>query len=98
MDTIALKNVNLTLADKGMVFILGKSGSGKSTLLNLLGGLDKPSSGEIFIQGKSMKNFTESAAAGSSVSAVFSCFLETGRRRRSVSGKCTRRNTAVTAV
>ena len=59
VDTIALKNVNLTLADKGMVFILGKSGSGKSTLLNLLGGLDKPTSGEIFIQGKSMKDFTE---------------------------------------
>ena len=59
VDTTALKNVSLTLADKGMVFILGKSGSGKSTLLNLLGGLDKPSSGEIFIQGKSMKDFTE---------------------------------------
>ncbi len=59
VDTLALKNVSLTLEDKGMVFILGKSGSGKSTLLNLLGGLDKPSSGEIFIQGKSMKDFTE---------------------------------------
>ena len=59
VDTLALKNVSLTLEDKGMVFILGKSGSGKSTLLNLLGGLDKPSSGEIFIQGKSMKEFTE---------------------------------------
>ena len=40
-ETIALKNINLKLQDKGMVFILGKSGSGKSTLLNLLGGLDK---------------------------------------------------------
>ena len=59
VDTLALKNIHLTLADKGMVFILRKSGSGKSTLLNLLGGLDKPSSGEIFIQGKSMKDFTE---------------------------------------
>ena len=35
VDTLALKNVSLTLEDKGMVFILGKSGSGKSTLLNL---------------------------------------------------------------
>lgn len=42
-----------------MVFILGKSGSGKSTLLNLIGGIDKESSGEIIVDGKSMANFTE---------------------------------------
>lgn len=42
-----------------MVFILGKSGSGKSTLLNLIGGIDKESSGEIISDGKSMANFTE---------------------------------------
>lgn len=36
----ALDNINLTLPDTGLVFILGKSGSGKSTLLNLIGGLD----------------------------------------------------------
>ena len=36
----ALKDINLTLPDNGLVFVLGKSGSGKSTLLNLIGGLD----------------------------------------------------------
>lgn len=40
------------------MFILGKSGSGKSTLLNLIGGIDKESSGEIIVDGKSMANFT----------------------------------------
>lgn len=35
----ALKNINLELPDRGMVFILGKSGSGKSTLLNVIGHL-----------------------------------------------------------
>lgn len=57
-ETHALKGVNLEIANRGMVFILGKSGSGKSTLLNLLGGLDSPSSGEILINGKGMAQFT----------------------------------------
>ena len=53
----ALKGVNFELGNSGMVFILGKSGSGKSTLLNMLGGLDTPTSGEIIIDGVSMKQF-----------------------------------------
>ena len=56
----ALDNVSLKFPDKGMVFLLGKSGSGKSTLLNLLGGLDKYTSGEIVIKGVSSKNFKQS--------------------------------------
>ncbi len=50
----ALNDVTLTLPDRGMVFILGKSGSGKSTLLNLLGGLDRPTSGEIIVNGENI--------------------------------------------
>ena len=56
----ALDNVSLKFPDRGMVFLLGKSGSGKSTLLNLLGGLDKYTSGEIIIKGVSSKNFKQS--------------------------------------
>ncbi len=52
----ALNGVSLTLPDRGMVFILGKSGSGKSTLLNLLGGLDRPTSGEIIVNGENILN------------------------------------------
>lgn len=55
----ALKNVSFELGDVGMVFILGKSGSGKSTLLNILGGLDVATDGEVFVNGTSMKNFTQ---------------------------------------
>lgn len=58
-ETQALKDVSLDIASSGMVFILGKSGSGKSTLLNLLGGLDAPTSGEIFVDGVSMKQFSQ---------------------------------------
>ncbi len=56
----ALDNVNLTLAERGMVFILGKSGSGKSTFLNVLGGLDKYDEGELIVYGKSSKDFSQS--------------------------------------
>lgn len=45
--TEALKNINLTLPSKGFISILGPSGCGKTTLLNLIGYLDKPSSGSI---------------------------------------------------
>ncbi len=55
----ALEDVNLTLGNSGMVFLLGKSGSGKSTLLNMLGGLDVPTSGSFTIEGKSSANFKQ---------------------------------------
>ena len=50
-DTIALDNISLQFANKGLVFIVGKSGSGKSSLLNIIGGLDKYNSGEIIFDG-----------------------------------------------
>lgn len=55
----ALKNINLTLPDKGMCFIVGKSGSGKSTLLNVIGGVDLYDSGELYIDNLNTKNFTK---------------------------------------
>jgi ABC-type lipoprotein export system ATPase subunit/ABC-type antimicrobial peptide transport system permease subunit len=55
---VALKNINLQLPERGMVFILGKSGSGKSTLLNVIGGLDTYEGGDLIINGVSTKNFT----------------------------------------
>lgn len=56
----ALKGVNLSFGEKGMVFILGKSGCGKSTLLNVIGGLDAFDSGEIIIKGRSSSTFSGS--------------------------------------
>jgi putative ABC transport system ATP-binding protein len=51
---IALDSVDLALARGEMVSIVGPSGSGKSTLLNLIGGLDRPTQGEIRIDGQSI--------------------------------------------
>lgn len=54
-----IRNLNYEFPDTGLVFILGPSGSGKSTLLNLLGGLDKPDSGEIWIENREISSFTK---------------------------------------
>ena len=51
-DLKALDNVNMSLDEGKFVVILGPSGAGKSTLLNLLGGLDSPASGKIYVEGK----------------------------------------------
>ncbi len=47
----AVDNANIAIEKGEFVAIMGKSGSGKTTLLNLLGGIDKPTSGEVFIEG-----------------------------------------------
>lgn len=53
----ALDNVTLNLPDKGMVLLIGKNGSGKTTFLNMLGLIDEPDSGSIFINGQDILNF-----------------------------------------
>ena len=54
-----LKQINLNIHQGESVCIVGASGSGKSTLLHLLGGLDKPSSGEVSLMGQSLSNLTQ---------------------------------------
>ncbi len=55
----ALKGVNINFRENEFVAILGPSGCGKTTLLNLIGGLDRYTSGDLFINGKSTKHFTD---------------------------------------
>ena len=55
----ALKGVNLCFRKNEFVSILGPSGCGKTTLLNIVGGLDKYTSGDVFINGKSTKEYTD---------------------------------------
>lgn len=54
-----LKNINLTIRTGEKIAIVGASGSGKSTLLHLLGGLDEPTSGQVFISDKELSRISE---------------------------------------
>jgi putative ABC transport system ATP-binding protein len=55
----ALENVDLCVGRGEMVSLVGPSGSGKSTLLNLIGGLDRPTSGEIHVDGSVLAGLTD---------------------------------------
>jgi sn-glycerol 3-phosphate transport system ATP-binding protein len=55
-DFYALKDVSFEIGDREVVTVLGPSGCGKSTLLRLIAGLDQPSAGEIWIEGRQVNN------------------------------------------
>jgi putative ABC transport system ATP-binding protein len=55
----ALRGVDLTIVDGEFVAMMGPSGCGKSTLLHLLGGLDRPTAGEIFLAGQRVDQLSE---------------------------------------
>lgn len=59
VETYALKNIDLTIADGEFVVILGPSGSGKSTLLNVISGLDTATSGKIMFRDEELTNLSE---------------------------------------
>ena len=59
----ALKNVNFTVEEGEYVAVMGESGSGKTTLLNILASLDKPTGGNVILDGKDMSSVKESDAA-----------------------------------
>jgi putative ABC transport system ATP-binding protein len=60
---LALDKVSIDIRKGELLSIIGPSGSGKSTLLHLLGCLDRPSGGEIFVDGKALSNMNDDAIA-----------------------------------
>lgn len=58
-----LDHFNLEIAESDFVAIMGPSGSGKTTLLNLIGGLDRPSAGEVTVAGERLDQLSGSALA-----------------------------------
>ena len=63
LETPALKDINFQVDEGEYVAVMGPSGSGKSTLMNIIGCLDKPTSGEMLIDGKDISKCTEDQMA-----------------------------------
>jgi len=59
VEVQALVNANFSIKEGEFVVILGPSGSGKSTLLNIIGGMDSPTSGKVFVNGKEITKYNE---------------------------------------
>ncbi len=62
-DVHALRQTNLSISKGENVVIVGKSGSGKSTLLNVISGIDRPSSGDVIINGHDLNGMNENELA-----------------------------------
>src|SRR5215469_6439798 len=60
----AVQNVDLSIADGEWLAIQGRTGSGKSTLLQLLGGMDRPSTGTVALTGRDLSAMTEAQLTG----------------------------------
>jgi len=74
---VALNDVNLKVKSGEFIAIVGKSGSGKSTLINVVTGIDRPTSGEVWIGGASIHTLTEEQIAvwrGRAIGVIFQFF------------------------
>lgn len=59
IEVLALQGLDLTVKKGELMAIIGNSGSGKSTFLNMIGGLDRPSAGRLYVDGKNLFQMTE---------------------------------------
>ena len=72
-QVLALHNINLEIEKGSVVSVVGASGSGKSTLLNVMGGVDSPSDGSVYVDGKEITKYNDDE---------LSIFRRGGSRRR----------------
>ena len=76
-DYHALKSIDLQIKAGEFVSIIGKSGSGKSTLLNMISGIDRPTTGEVWVNGKAVHELNENQMAvwrGGNLGIMFQFF------------------------
>ncbi len=74
IEVPAIKNISLKIYENEFVAIIGSSGSGKSTMMNIVGCLDRPSKGEVYLDGKNIDELEESDLAthrGKTVGFIF---------------------------
>jgi len=77
VEVPALKDINIKIAKKDFVSIMGPSGSGKSTLLQMIGALDRPTTGKVLIDGTDLSKLSEVEIArtrGEKIGFVFQTF------------------------
>lgn len=73
----ALRGIDLRIEEGEFVGVVGPSGSGKSTLINMITGIDRPTSGEVYVAGERLTNMSENQVArwrGRNVGVVFQFF------------------------
>ncbi len=76
-EFIALRDIDLRIGSGEFVAVVGKSGSGKSTLINMITGIDRPTTGEIFVDGTAIHNLGEGPMAewrGRNIGVIFQFF------------------------
>ena len=76
-EFFALKGIDLDINKGEFIGVVGKSGSGKSTLINMITGIDRPSSGEIWVNGQAIHGLDENSMArwrGRNMGVVFQFF------------------------
>jgi putative ABC transport system ATP-binding protein len=76
-DVTVLKNINLTIGPGEFVSVMGPSGSGKSTLINMITGIDRPTGGEVLVDGRALHAMSEDELArwrGRSIGVIFQFF------------------------
>jgi putative ABC transport system ATP-binding protein len=76
-DFRALYGIDLAIAPGEFVAVHGKSGSGKSTLVNMISGIDRPTSGEVYVDGTAVHTLPENEMArwrGTTIGIVFQFF------------------------
>jgi putative ABC transport system ATP-binding protein len=77
VEVAALSGINLSIEKSAFVSFVGPSGSGKTTMLNMIGCLDKPSSGKVMVDGKQVDSFNRQQRAafrGNTIGFIFQSF------------------------
>lgn len=79
IEVVALQGLDLSVERGELMAIIGSSGSGKSTFLNMLGGLDRPSAGKLYVDGKNLFSMTEKELVAYKRSTVGFVWQNNGR-------------------